>query len=70
VDGTVITLPGVQPRETEPELIDFAFVPPDRLRDYANEPQAARIESALAVLADPAAPRYCVQGRAPETEAP
>jgi 8-oxo-dGTP pyrophosphatase MutT (NUDIX family) len=70
-DGAVITLPAALPGEDAPDITDYAFVPPDRLRDYCNEHQARRIEAALAVLADPTAPRYrYLGGPPPEPEEP
>lgn len=64
-DDAVITLPGALPGEDEPELTDYAFVPPARLGEFCIEHQTRRIEAALAVLADPTAPRYLYLGSPP-----
>lgn len=64
-DGTLITLPEALPGEDEPELTDHAFVDPDRLAHYCGEHQTRRIRAALAVLADPRAPRYLYVGAPP-----
>lgn len=54
-DGTSIRLPGPLPGRGEPELTDYTWARPDRLMHYTD---SARIEAALAALADPRCPRY------------
>jgi 8-oxo-dGTP diphosphatase len=62
-NGTGITLPAARPNE-EPELTDWAFVPPNRLPDYCKPYQHRRITAALAGLADPKQRGYRVEGQA------
>lgn len=61
-DDTVITLPTAKAGE-EPELIDWAFVPADRLADYCMPYQMRRVAEALAALADPKRRGYRVEGQ-------
>lgn len=61
-DGTAITLPTAKPGE-EPELAEWAFVPPDQLGDYCKPYQRRRITEALAALADPSRRGYRVEGQ-------
>lgn len=63
---TVIHLPGILPGQNEPELLNYAWVPRARLRDYCKEHQARRIEAALNVLdargPGPHPPQYLYSG--------
>ncbi|MFM9538661.1 NUDIX domain-containing protein [Streptomyces turgidiscabies] len=61
-DDTTITLPTARPGE-QPELTEWAFVPPGRLAEYCMPYQHRRITQALAALADPAQRGYRVRGR-------
>ncbi|MER0476915.1 NUDIX hydrolase [Streptomyces sp. Edi2] len=61
-DDTTITLPAAKPGE-EPELTDWAFVPPGQLGRYCKPYQHRRITEALAALADPSRRGYRVEGQ-------